>query len=216
MAATNSTLSDLTAECVRSILDYDPFTGILRWKAKAGTDRETRRWNTRYAGKVVGSSNGGGHRCIQIAGRKYKEHRVAWLWHRGGWPAPILDHRSGRGSENAITNLRPATRRQNAINHKPYRKASGLPQGVRKHHHRYVSRITIDGKLTHLGTFSTVDEAAQAYQDAAQRHFGQFARPEHWHDGTIEEVLSRESITVKAREDADGVASTVQRFRRLG
>ena len=44
--------SDLTADYVRSILDYDKETGIFVWRYRSD---KALNWNARYAGKEAGA-----------------------------------------------------------------------------------------------------------------------------------------------------------------
>lgn len=101
-----------------------------------------------------------------------------------------VDHRDGNGLNNQRENLRPATQRQNAqnmrvlrIKDRPRPKASRF-KGVSYSlvHKRdtltkpWRSRIRVDGVLKNLGWFATQEEAAMAYNDAANRYFGEFAQ----------------------------------------
>ena len=75
-------------------------------------------------------------------------------------------------------NLRPATTRQNRtqqINNK-----SGI-KGVswRKDRSKWRATIKINGKQTHLGYFNDPLIAARAYNRAAKRYHGKFARVTH-------------------------------------
>jgi hypothetical protein len=157
----------LTAEYVRRILDYDPDTGVFIWRSP-----------TRYHPRLVGQQAGcdtTGYTLIRIDGRKYKAHRLAWLYVFWKWPAPILDHRDGNPFNNAIANLREATQAQNIAN--AARKAGKcLPKGVRHTRGRFTARISFQGQMHSVGTFGTADEAAQAYAAAARRFYGEFAR----------------------------------------
>lgn len=43
------------------------------------------------------------------------------------------------------------------------------------HRKPWRAQITIDGRARSLGQYNTKEEAAQAYDDAAREHFGEFA-----------------------------------------
>jgi hypothetical protein len=74
---------DIDAEYVRRCLDYDPDTGIFRWRVR---DDVPRRWNTRYAGRVAGYLNADGYRVIIIGNHSWMAARLAWIWMHGSWP----------------------------------------------------------------------------------------------------------------------------------
>jgi hypothetical protein len=46
------------------------------------------------------------------------------------------------------------------------KKGSGLPKGVRKSGSRFIAQIWRNGKMVHLGTFDTPDEASEVYRQA--------------------------------------------------
>lgn len=91
-------------------------------------------------------------------------------------PNEIIDHIDGNPLNNRKENLRVAnhtTNRQNSI------KRTGLSQykGVTKaYKDRWRSRITINKKVVFLGYFNNEIDAAKAYDTAAKKHFGDFAR----------------------------------------
>lgn len=86
---------------------------------------------------------------------------------------PLIDHINGDGLDNRKTNLRPCNAQQNSFNYNGYRRFKGvvqLPSG------RWNARIKHNQKQTNLGTFDSIEEAAEAYNVKAQLLFGEFAR----------------------------------------
>ncbi|WP_372356945.1 HNH endonuclease signature motif containing protein [Xanthomonas sp. NCPPB 3443] len=117
-----------------------------------------------------------GYVLIKIDGRKYKAHRLAWLYVHGEWPAGDLDHINGCPLDNRISNLRIATNPQNQANRRRDR-GKETPKGVRVlPSGRYQARISVNKQLHHLGTFDTAEQAQQAYADAARHYYQDFAR----------------------------------------
>jgi hypothetical protein len=88
------------------------------------------------------------------------------------------DHKNGDGLDNRRDNLRCATSSQNQMNRGKFAVAHSPFKGVTWHSrdHRWVARIKAAGKRIYLGSFTTETEAARAYNDAASKHFGEFAR----------------------------------------
>lgn len=162
----------LTVERLYEVLTYDPETGVFKWKIT--------RANSAIKGRVAGCfRNGeGSYRQILIDGRKYYEHRLAWLYVHGEWP-PMVDHINLNKSDNAIKNLRKATVSQNLANSKVWKNNKLGVKGVRKRNGRddlYEARLCFRGKQRVLGLFTSAEEAHTAYLDAAKQHYGEFAR----------------------------------------
>lgn len=68
-----------------------------------------------------------------------------------------VDHIDGNGLNNDISNLRWATRQENMWN-------KTLGKGYHKSQYgTFRARIAIDGKMTHIGTYATEEEAHDAY-----------------------------------------------------
>ena len=87
------------------------------------------------------------------------------------------DHIDGNGLNNQRKNLRIATRSQNAINVPTRRDNTSGIKGVvwYKQTKRWRAQINIGKKRTHLGFFIDKTEAIKAYNEAAKKHFGDFA-----------------------------------------
>jgi len=160
----------LTAETVRELLDYDPVTGSLAW-------RKPRR-GSRGVGKSAGSLEKDGYRRIRISGVQYSAHHVAWCHWHGQWPLSEMDHINGDRSDNAIANLRLATRSENEANIRlPRTNTSGF-KGVHFHQQnkKFQATIGTGNRKKHIGYFDTAEEAHAAYCAAAEKFFGEFAR----------------------------------------
>ena len=167
----------VTAEYVRERLEYDPETGVFRWKARPGTDRITVAWNARYAGTVAGSLDADGYRSIDLDKRHFRAARLAWAWMTGEFPPALVDHRNLDPADDRWSNLRPATHGQNMANTRA-RAPSGL-KGAYSYPRlrgKWVAMIGAGKQRRHLGTFATAEEAHAAYRAAAAERYGDFAR----------------------------------------
>jgi len=150
-----------TQERVKLLLNYDPATGVFRWKAARRKDK---------AGKIAGSDNGKGYIQITIDGVRYAAHRLAWLYVFGRWPADEIDHIDGCRAHNAISNLREADRFLNNQNVSRARinNSTGM-LGVTRRRNKYIAQIHAFGKNHHLGYFDTAEAAHDAYMKAKSR-----------------------------------------------
>jgi hypothetical protein len=165
----------LTQALARELLDYDPDTGILTWRARDCTwfdsDQDWRWWNKRYAGQRASSiSKAGNHAYIKIFGRDYLAHRVIFLWMRGRWPYPQIDHSDQNRQNNLWKNLREVTHQENHKN-VPLRSDNTTGHvGVYKRRNKYRAEIMVNRKQIQLGTFPTQQEAIEARVTAQRRH----------------------------------------------
>lgn len=151
----------ITVERLREVLDYDPETGILRWRIS--TSRRVR------AGMVAGSLNHG-YRRIAIDRCVYLTHRIAWLYMTGAWPKDQIDHKNGVRDDNRFLNLREASNAENQHNQRHARRdnRTGL-LGVSTNGGRFQAQIMVDGKQHYLGCFGTAEAAHAAYVEAKRR-----------------------------------------------
>lgn len=165
------TTKTISVERLRALLDYDPATGIFRWRV-----RQRKIGGFYNPGDIAGFKETLGYWCVGLGGKTYKGHRLAWLYVKGEWPAEDIDHINGRRSDNRICNLRLGGKAVNAWNAKmKVTNAVGL-KGVRRDGKKFIARIGVRGVRIYLGTFDTAELAHSAYMNAAIKYFGEFAR----------------------------------------
>lgn len=135
--------------------DYDRLVGIGKWQANV------------TGGQVYAIHS-------QNRGRLYM-HRVLVPG------ATLVDHINGDGLDNRRANLRRATPAQNSRNMRPLAtptssRFKGVARQPRSAINPWRAYIRINGRSSWLGVFPTQEEAARAYDAAARKHFGEFAR----------------------------------------
>src|SRR5581483_4605210 len=84
----------------------------------------------------------------------------------------LVDHINRNPLDNRRLNLRFATRQQNAAN----MDRGSVFKGVTRRNDNWIAQIAVDGSNNYLGTFSRAEDAARAYDEAAKKAFGEFAR----------------------------------------
>lgn len=132
--------------------------------------------STKSPNKYVRFSNGTGK------GNSLRLHRVImeWILGRKLHSSEMVDHINGNTLDNTQDNLRVATRKQNRYNvgARASKNRTSQYKGVRwmKRRNTWHARIKKDGVEYHLGYFDDERDAARAYNNAAQKYFGEFAR----------------------------------------
>lgn len=172
----------LSPALLRQLIDYNPDTGVLRWRRRTpdlhsatGADpRKTDHWNRLYAGEPCFTSNNGqGYLVGCMAGRMYRAHRIAWAIHYGTWPQHMLDHKNQKRQDNRIANLREVDFVENGRNARRQQRNYSGQVGVqwKQGAKRWRARITVNHRKIELGTFKDFDEAV-AVRKAAEREYG--------------------------------------------
>ena len=180
-----NSLSTITGLCElgRLWFTYDAETGFLYWRDPGADQFETikgyRIFRTKCLGKRAGYVNSLGYYAVAIRGQSILCHRLIWAMENGRDPVGDVDHRDLCRSNNRLGNLREATRSQNCMNKTRRSDNKSGVKGVHWHKasNKWAAVITAKAVGTvHLGVFSTVEEAAQAYRRAAAGLHGNFAR----------------------------------------
>lgn len=146
-----------TAERLRELFHFDPETGIFTRRVSVSNVK---------AGDVAGFLRVDGYWYIRVDGTQYLAHRLAWLYVSGSWPVEHIDHINGDEADNRLVNLREVTHAQNMQNRNRASviSASGV-LGVNWYpkYRKWVARIVTNGKRRHLGYFSDIGLARDAY-----------------------------------------------------
>ena len=146
---------------LKELMHYDMNTGVFTWINPPKQHAE-------LLGKTAGTltpSKGKAYVCIGIDSVIFRAHRLAWLYVYGKMPDNNIDHMNGIETDNRICNLRDADQTANNQNHNKKAKKSGYPIGVRRARGgKWQARITANGKIIHVGTYATQEDASAAYQ----------------------------------------------------
>jgi len=107
---------DITADYARQLLDYNPETGILTWKARTpdmfkdgkrfSAATNCKKWNTRNAGQAAGFASPDGYRMVSFFSKHLHAASLVWLLQFGVWPIDGLRFVSEDISDLRISNLR--------------------------------------------------------------------------------------------------------------
>jgi hypothetical protein len=153
---TKAKITDLTAERLLEVFDYDHERGVLI------------RRGGRFKGAICGQEAGAKkHLRIRVDGEFYALHRLIWLHAHGVWPTEVIDHIDGNRGNNRLSNLRDVDQATNMQNQRKAMSSSktGL-LGAYPWRDKFAAGIGINGRIKHLGVFNTAEEAHAKYLDA--------------------------------------------------
>lgn len=154
-------------------LAYSPETGMC-WKA-----RQDESWNL-----VTPGTASKGYTQLSVGGRTRKLHRIiAEVFLNAGKPLTAqqeVDHREqvdGSHWQDRLDNLRICSSGENSRNQKLSSNNTSGFKGVfwNTRSGKWRAAIRLPGKQQRLGYFHTPEAAAEAYDAAAIKHFGEFA-----------------------------------------
>lgn len=178
----------IPVDVLRQLIRLDPETGTIYWlqrnpewftDAAQTAEHACARWNAKNAGKEAFIVIGGtGYRKGAIFGRYYRRSRVVFALVNGRWPVGEIDHVNRVTGDDRPTNLREATRVENARNRGARLRSTSQFKGVfwNRQRGKWQAQIRYnDGVKRHLGLFPSEDAAARAYDIAASEHHGEFA-----------------------------------------
>lgn len=139
-------------ERLRALFSYQD--GQLLWR-QAGRKRQV--------GSPAGCLKPSGYVAICVDYVQYQAHRLIWKWHYDSEPETIA-HLNGIRHDDRIENLKPMTNQEACLRGK--NRTRKLPPGVYPHGRKYQVAAFLNGKRRRLGTFGTIEEAVEVYNDA--------------------------------------------------
>ena len=174
--------NEIPIDILKELLDYNSETGKLYWKKRNrkyfSSDRDWKRWNTRYSEKEAFTAKGkSGYYLGRIFNKMYLTHRVIWALHYGKWPSLEIDHINNIRDDNRICNLREATHQQTSQNRTSHKVSTSKYLGVYWYTRgeKWRAQIRINNINKNLGFFHNEEDAAKAYDKAAKKNHGEFA-----------------------------------------
>jgi hypothetical protein len=150
----------ITQARLKELLYYDPKLG---WFMRLQNPRSG--YVAGWFNKILGYS------MVHVDDDYYYAHRLAFLYMTGAFPRGEVDHRDRNRTNNAWSNLRDVTRKQN-IENGPLQKnnTSGI-RGVYQRGSGWEAKIKHHGRSISLGNFSSKSKASYARRKAERLLF---------------------------------------------
>ncbi len=145
----------------------------MRLRLKNGNFTQVDREDFKKLSKIPWNQNGN-YASVHMNGKRIPMQRfILGVFD----PNLIVDHINRNGLDNRKKNLRVCTRAESAYNRVYPKKKNSYSQyrGVTKYNNRWMAQIQKNYKVIFLGRFKTEQDAARAYNEAAKKHFGEFA-----------------------------------------
>jgi hypothetical protein len=146
-----------------AIVDDEDFERVNQFKWHAG-----KQGNIWYAIRTVRKPN----KRLGIKGAGESLHRRI-----RNFPESLTDHINGNGLDCRKSNMRDCTSVQNARNSRGHSDSISKYKGVSFWSGKWRAQIFHSGTKHHIGHgFKNAKTAARAYDEAAKKYFGEFAR----------------------------------------
>lgn len=157
-----------TISRINELLAYNPESGLFTRIKPSGPCK---------AGSIAGCVNGSGYRQVNIDGRVYLEHRLAYYVTTGQLP-DFVDHINGNRQDNRISNLRATNPRNNQYNRRISIVNTSGVKGVCwcNNRKKWIAHCRVNGSKFMVGRFDDIELAELALSEFRNKYHGDFAR----------------------------------------
>lgn len=149
--------NEISVDLIKDAFSYDPVTGEVHGQRK------------KSLGYMIGP-----YSHVALGRKDIRRSRIAFVLMTGDWPKGLVDHVNGDTGDDRWENLREASHRQNGANRKAWGRSRFL--GVWPKGSKWESAIKTRDGVKRVGNFSREENAALAYNFAALKYHGEFAR----------------------------------------
>jgi len=150
--------NQLTQNSLKEVINYDEESGKLTWLKKLSIANKVGD----ECGCLCTGLNGKSYRRVNVFGKSYFSHHLAWLYMTGGMPKNQIDHINGDGTDNRFINLRDVSPKENSKNKRRYSTnktgISGVSWSSSKK--KYRVEISTDGKTYSKDNIDNLFDAA--------------------------------------------------------
>ena len=153
----------INQKALKEFLKYHPDTGaFIRIKPVKGAN----------TGDIAGYNHPNGYIYISLKSKRYRAHRLAWLYMTGKWPENQIDHGNHIRDDNRWVNLCEATHKENGKNLSLSKQNKSGICGVSYHKatKTWRSDINVNYKQVHLGCYKDKFEAICARLSANNKY----------------------------------------------
>lgn len=161
-------INSISLDYLRSVINYNPETGVITWlktvspRAPAGTSPTGRDRD--------------GYLIMTLNGKYLRQHRVAWFYMTGSWPANKMDHRNGIRDDNRFCNLRECDEQDNNRNRGLSRNNTSGVSGVHFQQGKWMVRIRLNKHVRRFfGYFDDLELAELVANEARDKYHGDFS-----------------------------------------
>lgn len=168
------------------LFTFDSDSGSLVWKERdfeatkntetkrGSAESKTKRWNSRYAGKIAGTKRASGSRfyiTVEVNTKPMMAHRIIWMMNHGDIPEGFeVDHIDHDGTNNRLENLRLVDRSGNMKNRSKQTNKSGV-HGVHWYESNqcWVAQCQ-SGGVRHRELYKSFDDACEAIKRMHEKY----------------------------------------------